>query len=816
MLALTKNQESQRMQLFQDNFFYHSRFRRGSGGDLRNERQVLVEEQKLCRARARKLSLETNRRRKALEERRRQWDAREQLLREKLLQKRRQEVQEATERYQRAHLPPAQRPRQALRRAAANLEEALIQIQGSAWQPSLSSSNTNFNSGALSPKPPTVCRSSHRRALSAVEAYTKLLQEQSRTEKYRDPSPEGSPSSESLSSKDSLENEDPNQSSSVSPDCDEDQPDRRKPHGPTEGKPEASDRPDPLCPKASWAFTSFKQTPKTASWTPLQDGVSLAVWEITAGDPEHPPLKSFLQTPSNSEHPKKEASLDVKQKTHDGNQSKWPPAGDFPLPLKNGVCKDVLFRDNYMTDSATENVSNEDPKPEKLQKDPQASINNLNKVSDPLFSPEKPPQAGPPPANIQLASRSACEVRLVKGILKKQSRFESRETIRTCEPDRLGFPNHVALAIRDSVELSRNKAKDPRVSNTVKKKLRWFDEVHLDQEAEDLTAMRQIKGGFYTLNPPKPNRTANCSAYHFTKEAWMDVGVQVDRPRDQAGDFRASRTRKGAVIRPQSAGEVSRIAKVQGRIAVPRPPPKTEKKGLLSPPEVPSDPTTTMHTTLPPPGSYCLPEETTLISGQQETEICRRRGAAHSERGLCLTCTPTDEEISELWRGVRCALNTKDAGAAHRRQTLENGRVLRKPGPEQGKDSPGSGRRRLPQSSQPAKTPAEMFRACSGLEGGARSHLTETLTGGQSGEGHSAVAMETAQTQRPGVTSISSEEKKILLSLDRLNHQLNSLQGRVWISSRAPAAGNASTREVRVPDKHKRHATSSIQTQRKL
>lgn len=41
-----------------------------------------------------------------------------------------------------------------------------------------------------SPKPPPASKSSHRQALSAVEAYTKLLQEQSRTEEQHHHSPQ--------------------------------------------------------------------------------------------------------------------------------------------------------------------------------------------------------------------------------------------------------------------------------------------------------------------------------------------------------------------------------------------------------------------------------------------------------------------------------------------------------------------------------------------------------------------------------------------------------------------------------------------------
>uniref|UniRef100_A0AAX7VTF1 Uncharacterized protein n=1 Tax=Astatotilapia calliptera TaxID=8154 RepID=A0AAX7VTF1_ASTCA len=149
---------------------------------LEKERRLLVEEQKICKSRARKFSLETNRRRKALDERRKQWDVQEQCLRDRILQQRRLQVQDATERFQRAHLPPSERP---FKRNVANIEDALHQIQGTlnshTRQSSFLSSNIN---------PPTVSKSSHRQALSAVEAYTKLLLEQSRIESEHDHSPQ--------------------------------------------------------------------------------------------------------------------------------------------------------------------------------------------------------------------------------------------------------------------------------------------------------------------------------------------------------------------------------------------------------------------------------------------------------------------------------------------------------------------------------------------------------------------------------------------------------------------------------------------------
>ena len=70
----------------------------------------------------------------------------------------------------------------------------------------------------------------------------------------------------------------------------------------------------------------------------------------------------------------------------------------------------------------------------------------------------------------------------------------------------------------------------------------------------------------------------------------------------------------------------------------------------------------------------------------------------------------------------------------------------------------------------------------SGLDSAAQLHLAEVHAEGLLEERDIVAAMETAQTQRPGTvqqrsqqqgpTALSLEEQKILLSLDRLNHQL--------------------------------------------
>ncbi|XP_052324683.1 centrosomal protein of 126 kDa isoform X2 [Oncorhynchus keta] len=163
------------MKALKDNFFYSI----GADGVFEDDRHVLVEEQKSCRARARCFSLETNRRRKVLEERRKLWDVQEQRLRESILQQRKQRVQDATERFQRAHLPPSQRRRQSFRKSTLSIEEALNHIQGTL---SLSSytrqSPTPDRSCTSSPKPPpTPSPSLHQGTLSALEAYSKLMQD---------------------------------------------------------------------------------------------------------------------------------------------------------------------------------------------------------------------------------------------------------------------------------------------------------------------------------------------------------------------------------------------------------------------------------------------------------------------------------------------------------------------------------------------------------------------------------------------------------------------------------------------------------------
>ncbi|KAM7412720.1 hypothetical protein PAMA_020209 [Pampus argenteus] len=963
------------MQVLQDNF-YHSNSRLGADENLQDDRQLLVEEQKLCRVRARKFSHETNRRRKLLEDKRKQWDVQEQRLRENVLQQRRHLVLDATERFQRAHLPPSQRRRQSFRRHVPNIEDALNQIQGTLGsynrQSSFLSSNSNNSRNCTpSPRPPTVSKSSHRQALSAVEAYTKLLQEQStcvknsqETQNTQDHSPQDNHlsyccNSDSLSSKDSLENEEANHSTTFSAmtHLGDDLLLSRKQYEPKQKKQEETEGLNNKMnvSKAPWGFTSIEQTYKTPETQPARHNCSLLTLEIISGEPEH----CDVNFPQNStgdnimvtskaapDNTLLESSclkrvgqlLDLRQqRVHDDRQQKHPSASEILLPAKNGNSNDILFvapppPNIFLNDSATDNAS-QDRIPQQTgkeryclssQKELTTSTNNLNKVSNSEPKTEKPVNTASLPhaclSNIQSdahkclkypeeevqklpvsmgSSRSICEVRFIKGILKKQSKYMSGDTTCMYGSGHLIFAKQVALAIRDSVELTRTKTKEEG-NNTVKKKLRWFDEVQ--KEDKEQTIIKQMKGKSSNLSQtnnnsedhqlsvttvsgaskPGPSMTLSASTgYHFTKQAWADVGVQVNLPQERVDEVKvlrcntrtggpkvprrerstrvgagpvSSRTRKGIVIRPQSATEVSQIAKTQGKIMVPRPPPRVESmeektayitktpygvdhasvnckqapaaehkdnsEGLFSPctHHVIRTDTSVMYT----PYTYPVSEgnmKGMASSGHQDTLSCsRRRGMVYDVKGLCLDCTPTDEEISQLWQGVCSALVTKNAKNVFRRQAVESERVGRKLCVE----PPGSKNRKPPQPSQPPKQAINPIRLYSktydmafpeeGLESAAQFHPAEVHAEGLQEERDTVAATETVQQRQQGLTTISLEEQKILLSLDRLNHQLHFVREHVGGNTGARGLvliDAPSTKEIKATNHHKHRASSA-------
>uniref|UniRef100_A0A8C5KN59 Centrosomal protein 126 n=1 Tax=Jaculus jaculus TaxID=51337 RepID=A0A8C5KN59_JACJA len=99
--------------------------------NLEEERQILLQQQRICRNRARKYFVESNRRKKAFEEKRKEQEEKEYQMREQILQQRKQKFEEVTEKFQRAHIPLSQRRRPVFQKPVPPLEEALKQIQES-------------------------------------------------------------------------------------------------------------------------------------------------------------------------------------------------------------------------------------------------------------------------------------------------------------------------------------------------------------------------------------------------------------------------------------------------------------------------------------------------------------------------------------------------------------------------------------------------------------------------------------------------------------------------------------------------------------
>ncbi|XP_063250611.1 centrosomal protein of 126 kDa isoform X2 [Prinia subflava] len=158
--------------------------------DLQEERRALKEDQKIHRSKAMKYLMETNRRRRAFEERQKEEEAKEQRFREQVLQQRRIKFQEATAKVRCAHQPFSQHKQTALippvqTKAAFQLEEALEQIKGSVLTPGLCLPNINKVNFRTTDdtSSSSACRSdsSHQKQNSAMLGCDETVQESNRT-----------------------------------------------------------------------------------------------------------------------------------------------------------------------------------------------------------------------------------------------------------------------------------------------------------------------------------------------------------------------------------------------------------------------------------------------------------------------------------------------------------------------------------------------------------------------------------------------------------------------------------------------------------
>ncbi|XP_050990990.1 centrosomal protein of 126 kDa isoform X1 [Labeo rohita] len=856
---------------------YYSNIRSGVHEQNEDEREALVQEQRYCRTRARKLFLETNRRRKALEERRKQWDVQEQRLRENILQQRHQRVQDATENFQRAHLPPSQRKRPAAFKKTPNLDEALHHIQGiphlyTQQSSFLASGSTISRSCTPSPKPSGGAR--HLRALSAAEAYAELLQEKSLSnfknnqlhflseqqetqtvlkekeqadlQEYLD-TPHSE--TESLSSLDSLENGDTQKTHDTTPVCCSHQSttctqsfylpvdspklqDTKSPPGPFR----QSNNPClPSHPSSSVAKSFLEEflnqesklslnssSPKdhesteqnrslrnctqerfdnsknqlqtfntqsnhscqkeltqqdlaansehmthdndrNAQGNILKDKGSVVAHCKTQAVPDTTPLEfSSLTKDFKSESKQQTRTLEEKYAKHlSETQASRCKHSSFEAFSSSSAHLSITYRsssniqptelsssqshkckpDVYvatglkieskplsMEDSIS--IDPSDPKNETdVTKLAKAGMLNSSKCLEEPTRTSADPMTHSAPNN---------NVRFLKGILKNHLKSKSGNVKFTYTPGHLLFTKEVAILIRDSIELARVKLNEPEQNRTVKKKLRWFDEVDgvegVDRAFRDPGRNSNLPQQTHKHFPAdhsdhvnlltgvSKNISSKTSAVpagpQSTRQAWADVGPQESRTQEPTSQRRApcvggpraprrarsarvtscpvtSRARKGTIIRPQSAREAQHVAKTQGKILVPRPPPKPEAvecnlaecpvyisktscndDGVQSRPDLQDlglykdtpDSQTIVHRPALRTDAICAPvppyctytHEAGICSLSPPDALADNARRRCGENGMCLDRTPTDEEITLLWHGVRNALASKD------------------------------------------------------------------------------------------------------------------------------------------------------------
>ncbi|NWV67770.1 CE126 protein, partial [Malurus elegans] len=153
--------------------------------DLQEERRALKEDQKIHRSKVMKYLMETNRRRRQVT--RKEEEEKEQRFREQVLQQRKSKFQEATAKFQRAHLSFSQHKQTVQTKPAFQLEEALEQIKGSVLTPGLclpSINKINFRStDDTSSSSASRSDSFHQKQNSAISGCHETIQESSRTDK---------------------------------------------------------------------------------------------------------------------------------------------------------------------------------------------------------------------------------------------------------------------------------------------------------------------------------------------------------------------------------------------------------------------------------------------------------------------------------------------------------------------------------------------------------------------------------------------------------------------------------------------------------
>ncbi|KAM8871908.1 uncharacterized protein ACB058_004017 [Synchiropus picturatus] len=347
-----------------------------------------------------------------------------------------------------------------------------------------------------------------------------------------------------------------------------------------------------------------------------------------------------------------------------------------------------------------------------------------------------------------MATTATCDSRFMKGILKQQQQLRQPQggALGFCDSDDVAFAKQVALAIRDSVELTRARARQrDGPSSGSKKTLRWSDQGpgHSQMPAQSHSSPWQ---------DPRPASVPGASQHgrslaapdRLTKQAWADVGVQVNLPQESAVPWRErcgpATHRKGTVTRPQSAAAVAQMAQALGKMIAPRPPPpRTQDRTPYGSTSAALDP---KQDHVSP--TLC-PDSESRAKVRPRSLHWERHASLSGGRSLRLDRTPTEDQISELWHSLRSALASQNAPLVHQSRV------------------PGSERSRLPSghgNSGPARPSQQTGEAAEVARARATTRLTHTEQGA-------------AWThQPPQLSALSLEEERILLSLERLDQRL--------------------------------------------
>lgn len=244
-------------------------------------------------------------------------------------------------------------------------------------------------------------------------------------------------------------------------------------------------------------------------------------------------------------------------------------------------------------------------------------ILNISESNAPKY-PQQPEEDKKLPVSAAIAHPRK-KVQFKKEVLNNQP--ESGPLDSPCE-NNFTFAKNLASMIRDSIELTKVKNKELWGKNQVTLKGRWCDEEPMKgNNSSNHTEDRRLHHN-RALEPsrPDPNLTPPATTgHHFAKQAWADVGVQVG--------LQEERTQK--VIGPLNS--LSGASKTPGGKA-------------------------TIYVHLQPA------TEGNQIAGSKGKNLISQpaRGRMTSEgKGLDLECTPTDEQISQIWHSVRSALTTQ-------------------------------------------------------------------------------------------------------------------------------------------------------------